>query len=440
MANFSQYEIKKKSYLKLTRPYKNPFRRLDYARQHNDLRIMRKKRKPTSRTLKRHQLRTAQTAQGSPLRKPLSASREIASGKAPPENRAVPEPLWPVPWNGSHAALATMALCLLVAVSYFPATMAGFVWDDAVLTGLDPIRRWSGIWQIWFEPTTLAQYEGHYWPFLYTTFWLEHKLWGFAPLGYHLVNLLLHGAVTVLLWRLLLRLEVPGAWVVAAVFAVHPLHVESVAWVIGRKDVLATLFYLGAALAYTRFVEDRRRGHYIWALALFLLGMVSKSIVVTLPVSLLIWHWWKQGRVTLTDVKRVLPFLLLGLIITIADWSEYKDREVLSFSYTLIERALIAARALWFYAGKLVWPTELAVIYPHWEVSTGDLLNWLYGIAAIALAALLWHYRGRIGRGPLAGVLFFAVTLSRRCSVSWTTAICSFLLSPTAINTWPASG
>ncbi len=306
--------------------------------------------------------------------------------------------------------LAALALCLLVAASYFPALSGGLVWDDAAFQ-VRQVSSLAGIWQIWFVPGSL-EHEGHYWPLLYTTFWLEHKLWGFDPLGYHLVNLLLHSAVTLLLWHVLRRLAVPGAWVAVAIFAVHPLHVESVAWIIGRKDMLAALFYLGAVLAYMRFIEDRRWQRYAWLLALFTAGLLCKSMLVTLPAALLIWHWWKHGRVTADDVLRVLPLLLLGLCVTVADWSFYKNREVISFEYSFIERALLAARALAFYVGKLAWPTELAVIYPRWEVGIGDWFAWGCALAAMVVAGLLWHYQRQVGRGPLAGLLFFAVTLS----------------------------
>jgi len=304
-----------------------------------------------------------------------------------------------------------LVLGLLVVVSYLPAMLwGGFVWDDRILIEAKPVQDVSGLWQIWFSPSAIG--EGHYWPLVYTTFWLEHKLWGFDPTGYHIVNVLLHLANTLLLWHLLRRLSVPGAWVVAAVFAVHPLHVESVAWVIERKDVLSGLFYLASALVWLRFVEQPRRGRYACSLALYAAGLLSKSIVVTLPVALLIWHWWQQGRVTSADLLRLVPFGVVGLIITVGDLSFYRSREVLSLDYSLIERTLIAARALWFYAGKLVWPSELAVIYPLWDIRVADLLTWGYLIAAVALAMVLWHFRQRIGRGPLAGALFFVVTLS----------------------------
>ncbi len=341
---------------------------------------------------------------------------------APPNGNAAPrKPPMPAasPASGmfpgvdnAPIALAGAALCLLVAVSYFPALAAGFVWDDVVLTKATPLHIWSGLAQIWFAPRALLPYEGHYWPLLHTTFWLEHKLWGLAPLGYHLVNLLLHTSVVLLLWRLLRRLGVPGAWFAAAVFAVHPLHVESVAWVIGRKDILATVFYLSSVLAYIRFAEMRRWRHYFLAVTLFVLGLLSKSITLTLPVVLLLWHWWRHGRVTLADCRRTLPFFLVGLGIALADYAYYTDIEPVSFAYSPLERGLIAAHALAFYVGKLLWPAGLIGVYPRWEPGIGDLLAWGGAAGFAAAVAVLWYWRRRLGRGPLTGVLFFAVALS----------------------------
>ena len=197
-------------------------------------------------------------------------------------------------------ALAALALALMVIVSFFPAYLAEFVWDDFVFTDEPLVKNLSGLPKIWTSPGAMRA-EGHYWPVTYTTFWLEHKLWGLNPLGYHVVNVLLHLANVLLLCRLLGRLSVPGAWIVAAVFAVHPLHVESVAWVIERKDVLSGLFYLAAFLAYLRSVESRSRGPYLLALVLFVAGLLSKTVVVTLPAALMIWHWWQRGRIATKD-------------------------------------------------------------------------------------------------------------------------------------------
>ena len=311
--------------------------------------------------------------------------------------------------------LAALALAALAVGCYLPALTAGFVWDDEAFTDAAAVREWSGLWRIWSSPRAIEN-EGHYWPLVYTSFWLEHKLWGFAPAGYHAVNVVLHAANTLLVRRLAERLAVPGAWLVAAVFAVHPLHVESVAWIIERKDLLSGLCYLAAFLAWLRFTDEPQAGrggrHYVLALALFAAGMLCKSIVVTLPAAFVIVSWWKRGRVTGSDLSRAAPFFVVGAAIAAADLSFYDAREPLSLGYTAAERLLIAAHALWFYAGKLLWPGGLAVIYPHWETGAGDPVAWGYVAAGVAVAAVLWFLRGRAGRGPLAGVLFFAVTLS----------------------------
>ena len=231
-------------------------------------------------------------------------------------------------------------------------------------------------------------------------------------MGYHIVNMVLHLVNSLLVWRLMGRLAVPGAWLIAAVFAVHPVHVESVAWIIERKDLLSGLFYLAAFLTWMRFAETPTVKRYLVALMLFVAGMLSKTIVVTLPAALLIWHWWRQGNIKPLDVVRLAPFFVVGFAIGLADLAFYASRESLDLGYSFPERVLIAARALWFYAAKLVWPVDLAVIYPLWEIDAGDLGAWLHVAAAALLAGTLWFFRHRIGRGPLAGALFFAVTLS----------------------------
>ncbi len=310
----------------------------------------------------------------------------------------------------------TLALALLTALSYLPATRAGFVWDDVIITGLPAVRDWGGLWRLWFDPGAAYLHgdvgEGHYWPLTYSSFWLEHKLWGFSPVGYHVVNVLLHVVNTLLLWRVLLRLDVPVPWLIAALFAVHPLHVESVAWVIGRKDLLSALFYLAAILAWLYFLETGRSSRYVLSLVLYAAGLLCKSSVVTLPVTLLLLQWWKAGRVDLRALTRLAPFFIAGLAITLADLSFYQGREAVSLGYSMIERVLIAAHALWFYTGKLLWPTDLAVIYPRWDINAGDPLAWAYVIALFVVVVSLWFARARVGRGSLACIAFFIITLA----------------------------
>ena len=306
--------------------------------------------------------------------------------------------------------LGLVGLCALVCASYYPSLGAGFVWDDFVFSAEPAIHAASGLWDIWFSPGDTR--EGHYWPIVYTTFWLEHKLWGLDPLGYHVVNVVLHLVNSLLVWRLMGRLAVPGAWLIAAVFALHPVHVESVAWIIERKDLLSGLFYLTAFMAWMRFAETPTVRRYLLALVLFVAGLLSKSIVVTLPAALLIWHWWRQGSIRPLDVVRLVPFFAMGFAIGLADLAFYVSGEFVDLGYSFPERVLIAARALWFYAAKLVWPVDLAVIYPLWHIDVGEVRAWLYVAAAAMLAGTLWFFRDRIGRGPLAGALFFAVTLA----------------------------
>ena len=336
-----------------------------------------------------------------------AGTAETASPPAqgsPPPAAAAPEPGY---------ALGALALVALASVFYIPAIDGGFIWDDAVFSTARVVQQWSGIRNIWLSPADLAR-ESHYWPVVYTTFWLEHKLWGLEPAGYHIVNVALHAAITLLVWRLLRRLAAPGAWAVAAIFATHPLHVESVAWIIERKDLLSALFYLLAVHCWLRFLQSPRPGPWLAALALYGAAILSKSIAVTLPAALLLLAWWKHGRITRLDVLRVAPLFALGASYAAADWAFSRSAlpEGHSIGWSPVERVLIAARALWFYAAKLVWPANLQPIYPHWEVHEADWLGWTLLAAALGTLAALWLARKRIGRGPLAGILFFAGTLS----------------------------
>ena len=353
----------------------------------------------------RRRLRETQAAEAVVQQVPPPAaptSRSLASLFTPNG----PESDFPAP-----IGLGALLLALLVVVSYYPALMAGFIWDDVIFTSAKPVLEWSGIWDIWSNPRSL-KLEGHYWPVVYTSFWLEHKLWGLDATGYHATNILLQGVNTLLLWRLMWRLAVPGAWLIAAVFAVHPLHVESVAWVIERKDLLSGAFYLAAALAWLRFMETPRLRNYFTAMGLFVASLLSKTVTVTFPAAVLVLIWWKRGRVTVRDGLWLLPFFAVGLLFAFGDTAYYASREPLDLDYSFVERLQIAAHALWFYVGKLLWPADLAVIYPFWEVGAERLAEWGYVVAAAGVLAGLWQARGRIGRGPLAAALFYGVTLS----------------------------
>ena len=346
------------------------------------------------------------------------ASRRQTRGKqnrgTERQSAAAPLPLsrWPAaaPWP-PETALPAAALLLLTVAAYWPALDGGFVWDDnKFIVEEAAVREWGGLLTIWFNPAAMV--ESHYWPLLYTSFWLEHKLWGFNPAGFHAANILLHGINSVLLWRLLARIAMPGAWLIAAVFALHPVHAEAVAWIIARKDLLATFFYILAAGCWLRYRERPRTRTYAALLALYLAGTLSKTAAITLPAALLVWAWWRQGRITGRDAAQTAPLFLLGLCIGAYGIHHYASGGVIAFGYSVAERIIIAAKSLWFYAGKALWPEPLLFIYPHWDADPMAARNWLAPVAALALAAGLYLARGRIGRGPLAGALFFAITLA----------------------------
>ena len=315
--------------------------------------------------------------------------------------------------------LLALALVLMTFVAYAPIWRAGFIWDDdAYVTENVNLHTVAGLWRIWAEPRASQQY----YPLSFTTHWIEYQLWGLRPLGYHVVNVLLHALNAVLLWAVLRQLKIPGAWVAAAIFALHPVEVESVAWISERKNVLSATFYLLAMLAYFRFrpltgetatVAFNSRS-YALVMILFVCALLSKTTTATLPVVLLLLTWWKAGRVGKRDAWALAPLFALGAGLGLMTaWLEkhHVGATGAAWSLSVVDRCLLADRALWFYAGKLVWPASLTFIYPRWEIDARAWSQYLFPVAALAVAVVLWLQRHRLGRGPLVAVLIFAGTL-----------------------------
>jgi tetratricopeptide (TPR) repeat protein len=328
---------------------------------------------------------------------------------------------------------AGAALVLLTLVAYIPAASCGFIWDDdAYVTNNRTLRSAAGLQEIWLKPGSVPQY----YPLVFSTFWVEYHLWELAPAGFHWVNALLHAFNVVLLWLILTRLGVPGAWFGAAIFALHPVHVESVAWITERKNVLSGSFYLAALLAYLQFAfpraESRERrtenrgnashslfpvggwGWYGLALTFFLCALLSKTVSCSLPAVLVLLLWWKRGRVTWRNAAALAPLFILGVAFALLTvWMEkhHVGAEGEEWALSPIDRCLVAGRALWFYAAKLVWPVKLTFVYPRWQLSAGIWWQYLFPLAAVAVIFALWLARRRIGRGPLVAVLVFAGTL-----------------------------
>lgn len=306
-------------------------------------------------------------------------------------------------------------LVALVLVAYGSAWLAGFVWDDDdYVTANVTLRSLDGLRRIWLEPGAVPQY----YPLTFTTLWIEHQLWGLWPAGYHGTNVLLHAACAVLAWRVLAELRVPGAWIGAALFAVHPVHVESVVWITERKNVLSGALGLGAALLWLRWAlapPDRAASRDgLIALALFVGALLAKAVVATLPVVLLALVWWRRGRVERRHLVSLAPWLVAAVASGLmTSWMEqtHVGARGAPWESTFVERTLIAGRALWFYVASLAWPAHLTFIYPRWVVDTSVWWQWLFPAAALVAAASLWLLRGRIGTGPFVAALVFAVTV-----------------------------
>ena len=332
--------------------------------------------------------------------------------------------------------LFAAGLAAAVFLAYQPAWHGGFLWDDDAHVVRPDLQSWHGLCRIWFDPGATQQY----YPLVHSAFWLEYRLFGDATLGYHLANILLHVAAALLVALILRRLEVPGAYLAAAIFALHPIEVESVAWISELKNTLSAVFYLSAAAVYLRFDERRKMPWYFVALLLFVLGLLRKTVTATLPAALLVVFWWQRGRLSWRrDVLPLLPFFSLGAAAgLVTAWVERTigGAQGTAFNFTIVERCLIAGQAVWFYLGKLVWPADLIFIYPRWHVSQAVWWQYLFPLAALVLLAVCWRLRRR-WRGPLAGLLFFAGTLFP----GWASSTCirsSFRSWPTISSTWPA--
>ena len=307
-----------------------------------------------------------------------------------------------------------LALPLLLGtlVAYLPALHAGIIWDDrSFIMDNALIHRANGLWRIWFSTKPVD-----YYPVTSTLWWIEWRLWGGAPLGYHVVNVLLHALDGFLLWRLLARLEVPGAWLAAALFAVHPVNVESVAWIAEGKNVLAMLFYL---VSLSCFVRSRPLGGswrwYGLSLVAFLLALLSKTVVAPMPFVLLGLVWWKRGRIGPADALAVLPFFVLAIAVgSISFW--FQSHRAIGAEVVRTDgfpaRLAGAGWAIWFYLHKALLPLDLRSIYPRWQIDPRAWWSYLPALLVAGVFVACWRGRRRWGTGPLIGFSYFVVMLS----------------------------
>jgi tetratricopeptide (TPR) repeat protein len=315
---------------------------------------------------------------------------------------------------GRARSLQTPAFCLLVTVMafvvYWPALSGGFIWDDtALVTGNTLVHAHDGVYRMWFTTEPID-----YWPATNTTYWLEWRLWGINPVGYHVINVLQHAASACLLWVVLRRLAIPGAELAALLFVVHPVNVESVAWIAQRKDTQSLLFFLLALLWY--LVADsgndeettpitrkapfkpraarRSRSFYWLSVAAFTLAMLSKGSVATFPLMVLWVVWWRRGDVTLRDARRALPFCAISAALTAVNiWFQTRHITQSLRDVSPVARLLGAGAVVWFYLSKALVPVKLMFVYPQWHIQS-DRPQWWVPLAAVILTtAVLWRWR-----------------------------------------------
>lgn len=336
-----------------------------------------------------------------------------------PSRPAASSPTHPLRWSGRGWFLGLL-LVLAVFLAYIPVWRAGFVWDDrSMLTANPCIVGPLGLRQLW------TTHFADICPLTLSAFWLEHALWGLSPAPYHLVNVLLHTADALLLWRVLRALRIPGAWLGAALWALHPVEVESVAWVTEQKNTLSGVFFLAAALCFLRWLSTRQpplsapiashpRRWPWYALAVFCaaLAMAAKSSTVVLPVVLGLCVWWREGRVRRWHVVSLTPLLVLSLAAgAVSLWTQSVTLALSGephFASAWPTRLVTAADAVWFYLGKLLWPHPLVAIYPRWPVHAEHWLDWLPVLALVGLLLLVWPRRGSPwGRAVLFALAYF---------------------------------
>jgi Flp pilus assembly protein TadD len=318
--------------------------------------------------------------------------------------------------------IAKVAAIILAGVlAYLPALGGGFVWDDEPLITANPLMRTpSGLGEIWSGSRT-----ADYFPVTNTFFWIEHHLFGDNAAGYHALNILLQAANALLLWRVLRRLQIPGAFLAGLIFAIHPIHAESVAWISELKNMLSMFFFVISALCFFEIEDQRvlnRFVAYSASLVAFLLALLSKTQVVFLPVALLLCAWWRNSPVASKrqgkgnplrfqrEIARTVPFFLIAIVLGLVTiWFQNRgigEEEIILGPFT--RRLANAGMAIWWYAKQVFAPVRLMAVYPQWRFDAPTLMDWLPLIALTGGLLLLWR---RHARGLLFAFAYFIIAL-----------------------------
>ncbi len=317
-------------------------------------------------------------------------------------------------WTSGNRSFffGALALAALVFAAFGPALVGGFVWDDDFWVHRNPhVTGGRSIWEVWYAPS----FPGQNYPLTYTFFRGQFLLWGYVPFGYHFANLLLHALDAALVWILLRRLKVRAAWFAAAVFAVHPLMAESVAWITEGKNTLSALFLLSSGILFLDWEEKGVRGRLWWSWALYLAALSAKTYISVFPFVLFVLVWYRRSAIARKTAAAILPFLLLSLSAGAYTWHfEVWHVGVRGGEWEMpaAGRLLIAGRAFWFYLGKLVFPVDFTFIYPRWPLDPSSARQWAYPALAALCLAVIWALRRVAGRGLPAAFACYLILVS----------------------------
>jgi tetratricopeptide (TPR) repeat protein len=321
--------------------------------------------------------------------------------------------------------IAAIVMVALTVIAYFPITKAAFIWDDDQhITQNHLLLDTDGLMTMWTKLDALPQY----YPLTHTFFWIEHHLWGNNPVGYHLVNVIVHAMNALLVWKILRRLVIPGAGLAAMLFALHPVNVETVAWISEGKNTFSALFYLLSFWTFLRtsFFDSAlpaRKSDGQWyalSFGFFVCALLCKTVASSLPAAILLLVFLKSGTIRRRNVLPLIPYFAIGILLSLntaylerthvkavgADWTFAS-----SVPGEMVARCLIAGRAVWFYLVKLCVPLGLSFEYPRWHIDISSPMQYLFPLSAIVAVLSLYWMRHYLGRGMLVGTLFFIGTL-----------------------------
>jgi tetratricopeptide (TPR) repeat protein len=308
------------------------------------------------------------------------------------------------------AACGVAALLLLAGAAYAPALGAGFFWDDVSIYLLENplIHAADGLRRFWFTTQPVD-----YYPVTNTLLWIEWRLWGEHAAGYHAVNLFLHGLGVLILWGVLRALAVPGAWLAAACFAVHPVNVETVAWISQTKNTLSLALSLAALRAWLRFDADRGRGALAASFGLYVLAVLAKTSAAVFPLVAFGAAAWRRRRIAWDDVRPLLPFLAAGAVLgAVGAWFQGRTPGAVEFAAEPLATRLAAAGSIvWFYLGKALMPVGLMPVYPRWPVDPSRAAAWLPNVLLLAVLGVAWRSWHRGGCALLAGLGYYLLNL-----------------------------